>query len=153
MILLLISLEGTDPLFSIRIQGLIFSFYYSVFSGYRTNRATSLKLCFGSGFYVDPFWWIHPFDVVILAPRIFYARILTLTQIIFLCGVTIGVLDPDWIFILPSGRRHRFSTHAFPTFLFGVGIREIFFLCILKAFFFFFLDPRLFTWIRSFFNN
>jgi len=56
--------------------------------------------------------------------EIFYARILTLTQIIFLCGVTIGVLDPDWIFILPSGRRHRFSTHAFPTFIFGVGIRE-----------------------------
>jgi hypothetical protein len=43
---------------------------------------------------------------------LFYARILTLTQIIFLCGVTIGVLDPDWIFMLPSGRRHRFSTHA-----------------------------------------
>ena len=53
----------------------------------------------------------------------FYARILTLIQVTFLCGVTIGVLDPDWIFILPSGRRHRFSTHASPTFSFGVGIR------------------------------
>jgi hypothetical protein len=32
--------------------------------------------------------------------------------VIFLRGVTIGVLDPDWIFMLPSGQRHRFSTHA-----------------------------------------
>ena len=57
------------------------------------------------------------FDVGISDPRtFFYARILTLIQVTFLCGVTIGVLDPDWIFILPSGRRHRFSTHASPTF-------------------------------------
>ena len=54
----------------------------------------------------------------------FYARILTLIQVTFLCGVTIGILDPDWIFMLPSDRRHRFSTHASLTFLFGVGIRE-----------------------------
>jgi hypothetical protein len=38
-------------------------------------------------------------------------------------GVTIGVLDPDWIFMLPSGRRHRFSTHA-SYILYGVGIRK-----------------------------
>jgi len=67
----------------------------------------------------------------------FYARILTLIPIIFLCGVTIGVLDPDWIFILPSGRRHRFSTHASPTFLFGVGIRE------------FSMDPQSFVFLLS----
>jgi hypothetical protein len=82
----------------------------------------------------------------------FYARILTLTQIIFLCGVTIGVLDSDWILLLPSGRRHRFSTHASPTFLFGVGMRE--FSLDPQSVVFFFPDPHLsFAWIRSFFNN
>ncbi len=48
----------------------------------------------------------------------FYARIPTLMLDIFLCGVTIGVLDPDWIFMLPSGRRHRFSTHSLHTHFF-----------------------------------
>ena len=56
------------------------------------------------------------FDVGISDPRIFLCTDPDAYPVTFLCGVTIGVLDPDWIFILPSGRRHRFSTHASPTF-------------------------------------
>ncbi len=53
----LISLEGTDPLFSIQIHGLalVFIIVDQFLSGYRSNRATSLNLCFGSGFCMDPF--------------------------------------------------------------------------------------------------
>jgi len=65
---------------------------------------------------MDPFRWTYHFDVVVFSdPRslLFYFHAdPDAVLIIFLCGVTIGVLDPDWIFMLPSGRRHRFSTHA-----------------------------------------
>ncbi len=44
---------------------------------------------------MDPSFWCCYFGSTFF---FVYARILTLTQIIFLCGVTIGVLDPDWIF-------------------------------------------------------
>ena len=65
---------------------------------------------------MDPFRWTYHVDVVVFSdPRMFLQILLAdpdADAVIFLRGVTIGVLDPDWIFMLPSGRRHRFSTHA-----------------------------------------
>jgi hypothetical protein len=65
---------------------------------------------------MDPFRWVHHFDVVVISDPRISLQILRADPdadaVIFLCGVTIGVLDPDWIFMLPSGWRHRFSTHA-----------------------------------------
>jgi hypothetical protein len=93
------------------------------------RQVTDPKINFGSSFFL----WIRSVGsttLMLLSFRIrecfhkFYARILTLMLVIFLCGVTIGVLDPDWIFMLPSGRRHRFSTHASHIFLYGIGIRK-----------------------------
>ncbi len=53
---------------------------------------------------MDPFRWICHFDVVVFSdPRslLFYFHAdPDAVLIIFLCGVTIGVLDPDWIFFL-----------------------------------------------------
>ena len=100
---------------------------------------------------MDPSEGSIPLISVFRIREFFYARILTLIQVTLLCGVTIGVLDPNWIFILPSGRRHRFSTHASPTF-FYLALGSVNFLWILKAFFF--PDPHLlFMRIRSLFNN
>ncbi len=54
-------------------------------------------------FFMDPFRWICHFDVVVISdPRslLFYFHAdPDAVLIIFLCGVTIGVLDPDWIFL------------------------------------------------------
>jgi hypothetical protein len=65
---------------------------------------------------MDPFRWTYHFDVVVFSDPRMFLQILRADPdadaVIFLRGVTIGVLDPDWIFMLPSGRRHRFSTHA-----------------------------------------
>jgi hypothetical protein len=81
------------------------------------SAVTDLKRTSDPVFFMDPFHWICHFDVVVFSdPRslLFYFHAdPDAVLIIFLCGVTIGVLDPDWIFFMfPSGRRHRFSTHA-----------------------------------------
>jgi hypothetical protein len=52
---------------------------------------------------MDPSRWAYHFDVVVFSdPRslLFYFNAdPDAVLIIFLCGVTIGVLDPDWIFL------------------------------------------------------
>ncbi len=60
--------------------------------------------------------------------------------IIFLCGVIIGVLDPDWIFYASFRSETPVLNPCVAHFLYGVGIRN--FLWILKALFFF-SDPYL----------
>ncbi len=86
------------------------------FRGYRFGRLPILKEYFGSSFFLYPFRWTYHFDVVVFSDPRMFLQILRADPdadaVIFLRGVTIGVLDPDWIFMLPSGRRHRFSTHA-----------------------------------------
>ena len=101
---------------------------------------------------MDPSEGSIPLISVFRIREFFYARILTLIQVTLLCGVTIGVLDPNWIFILPSGRRHRFSTHASPTF-FYLALGSVNFLWILKALTFFFLDPHFLFVGPLLFNN
>ena len=90
---------------------------------------------------MDLFRWTYHFDVVVFSDPRMFLQILRADPdadaVIFLRGVTIGVLDPDWIFTLPSGRRHRFSTHA-SYILYGVWIRKVGF-WILRIF----LDPHM----------
>jgi len=66
------------------------------------SAVTDLKRTSDPVFFMDPFRWICHFDVVVFSdPRslLFYFHAdPDAVLIIFLCGVTIGVLDPDWIF-------------------------------------------------------
>jgi hypothetical protein len=80
------------------------------------SAVTDLKRTSDPVFFMDLFRWTYHFDVVVFSDPRMFLQILRADPdadaVIFLRGVTIGVLDPDWIFMLPSGRRHRFSTHA-----------------------------------------
>jgi len=85
------------------------------------------------------------FDVGISDPRnFFYARILTLIQVTFLCGVTIGVLDPDWIHY-SSFRSETPVLNPCVSHIFHLSLGSVNFLWILKALTFFFLDPHLYS--------
>ncbi len=78
---------------------------------------------------MNPSRWTYHFDVVAFSdPRslLFYFHAdPDAVLIIFLCGVTIGVLDPDWIFFYVSFRSETpvLNPRVAP-FLYGVGIRK-----------------------------
>jgi hypothetical protein len=77
---------------------------------------------------MDPFRWVHHFDVFgISDPQMsseFYSRIPTLMLDIFLCGVTIGVLDPDWIFHASFRSETLVLNPCVAHFFYGVGLRK-----------------------------
>ena len=93
------------------------------------------------------------FDIGISDPQIFfYARILTLIQVTFLCGVTIGVLDPDWIYY-SSFRSETPVLNPCVSHIFHLSLGSVSFLWILKALIFFFLDPHFLFVGPLLFNN
>jgi hypothetical protein len=119
--------EGTDPIFLTRIRGLRF-FLWRIGFWVPIRRLPILKEYFGSSFFfMDPSRWTYHFDVVVFSdPRslLFYFHVdPDAVLIIFLCGVTIGVLDPDWIFYDSFRSETPLLNLCVAHFLYGVGIR------------------------------
>ena len=90
---------------------------------------------------MDPSEGSIPLISVFRIREFFYARILTLIQVTFLCGVTIGVFDPDWIYY-SSFRSETPVLNPCVSHIFHLALGSVNFLWILKALTFFFLDPH-----------
>jgi len=93
---------------------------------------------------MDPSEGSIPLISVFRIREFFYARILTLIQVTLLCGVTIGVLDPDWIYY-SSFRSETPVLNPCVSHIFHLSLGSVNFLWILKALTFFFLDPHLYS--------